>query len=195
MNSLEIINNLYKGVKSSYSENDLGISIYNYVISTKPEIVVELGTLHGYSAICIGLALRDSGFGKLTCYDLWEDYEFTHTAMNSTMETIRSHGLDDIISLNKSSAFRWCEKVEKFDLLHVDISNDGEKIKKIFNLLSSRVREGSEILFEGGTRERDENSWINTFGFTPIESIKEETGYHVLDERWPGLSLISIRNK
>lgn len=194
MKSRELINSLNNAVTSSYSKNDLGLVIYDYVIKRKPKRVVELGTLHGYSAICMGLALRDNGFGKFTCYDLWDNYEFIHTSMTSTADTIRRYGLDDIITLKTGNALKWCKNPDSFDLLHVDISNDGEKIRKIYDLLSGQVKEGSEILFEGGTKERDETSWIKTYGFMPIESVKEETGYCVIDDRWPGLSLISERS-
>lgn len=195
MQSKEIIDNLHKDVISSYSVNDLGISIYEYVIKKKPSVVIELGTLHGYSAICIGLALKDNGFGKLVCYDLWDDYEFTHTSLDKTLKTIKQFGLDDIVTIKSGDALEWCKNPEEFDLLHLDISNNGEKIKKVYNLLKSQIESGSDILFEGGTKERDETSWIKTFGFLPIESVKKETGYIVINEKWPGLSLIAKGNK
>jgi len=195
MQSKEIIDNLHKDVISSYSVNELGISIYEYVIKKKPNIVIELGTLHGYSAICIGLALKDNGFGKLTCYDLWDDYEFTHTSLEKTLNTIKQFGLDDIITIKSADALEWCKSPEEFDLLHLDISNNGEKIKKVYDLLKSQIDSGSDILFEGGTKERDETSWIKTFGFLPMESVKKETGYIVINEKWPGLSLMTKGNK
>tara|TARA_R110002020_G_scaffold37124_4_gene111990 strand:+ start:27488 stop:28078 length:591 start_codon:yes stop_codon:yes gene_type:complete len=191
MQSREIIDNLHKDVISSYSVNELGISIYEYVIKKKPNTVIELGTLHGYSAICIGLALKDNGFGKLTCYDLWDDYEFTHTSLDKTLKTIKQFGLDDIITVKSGDALEWCKSPDDFDLLHLDISNDGDKIKTVYHLLQDKVESGSDILFEGGTRERDETTWIKKYGFTPIYSVKDEVGYHILDERYPGLSLIT----
>ena len=139
--------------------------------------------------------MRDNGIGNLKCYDLWDEYEFIHTSMHKTSKTIKDYGLQDIITLHHQDAFEWCQNPDPFDLMHVDISNDGEKLKKIRNLLSNHVDKGAEILFEGGTKERDENSWIKSYGFKPIESVKNEIGYRVLDERWPGLSLISREGK
>ena len=50
-------------VESSYRKNNLGINIYNTIITLKPTKVVEFGILHGYSTLCIAQALRDLNMG------------------------------------------------------------------------------------------------------------------------------------
>jgi predicted O-methyltransferase YrrM len=189
MKSIEIIKKL--SVPSSYLEHNLGITIYDYVRKTRPEKVIELGTLHGYSAICIGLALRDNGFGSLVCYDLWEDYEFNSTTIESTRETIEEYGLSSIVKLEKGDAYTVCKEINYFDLAHIDISNDGERLDIILSLLTKHINNGAEILFEGGTIERDEKSWIRKNNKKTINSVKKKFDYYVWDSRWPGISLIS----
>jgi len=191
VNSIDIINNLHNDVSSSYADNGIGKVLYEYVIDKKPNIVIELGTLHGYSAICIGLALRDNGFGSLTCYDLWEDYEFTNTSMDNTKSVIDKFNLSDLVELKKQDAIEWCKNPEDFDLMHVDISNDGDKIEKIVELLTANINNGSHILFEGGTEERDKDSWIEKYGFKPITSVRDKIKYEIIVSEWPGLSLVT----
>jgi len=45
--------------------------------------------------------------------------------------------------------------VEDFDLLHLDISNDGKTVTDVFNRIKSKIENGSTMIFEGGTEERD----------------------------------------
>ena len=189
MKAIEIIKNL--SIASSYADNHIGITIYDYVRKTKPSRVVEFGTLHGYSAICIGLALRDNGFGTIECYDLWEEYEFNHTTMERTRENIEKYNLADIVKLKKGDVYSVCKKIDKFNLAHIDISNDGKRLDKILTLLARHINTGSDILFEGGSIERDKQSWISKNNKTPINDIKSKFDYYVLDSRWPSLSLIS----
>lgn len=189
MKSIDVIKKL--SIPSSYSDNHIGITLYDYVRKLKPKSVIELGTLHGYSAVCIGLALKDNGFGKLTCYDLWDKYEFNSTTIEKTREVIERYKLSNIVTLEKGNAYEVCKEVSDFDLAHVDISNDGERLAKILTLLSSHIDNGSEVLFEGGTIERDEKSWISKNNKKTINSIKKEFNYYVWDSRWPGLSLVS----
>ncbi len=50
--------------------------LYALVRSTKPRVVLEAGTGTGISAVFIGTALRDNGWGTLTTYEpveLWAD--------------------------------------------------------------------------------------------------------------------------
>ena len=61
-------------IESSYYQNDIGKTIYDWVIENKPNKVIEFGCLYGYSTVAIGLALKHLGHGKLKCYDLFDNY-------------------------------------------------------------------------------------------------------------------------
>ena len=46
-------------IPSSYYKNNIGKTLYNTVLTMNPQIIIEFGTLHGYSAIAMAQALRD----------------------------------------------------------------------------------------------------------------------------------------
>jgi cephalosporin hydroxylase len=183
---------MYKqpNVDSSYKNNDIGRTIYTVVMALKPSLVIEVGTLYGYSAICIGQALRDlGGDRKLICFDLWDDYKYKHTTMGNTYKNIINCGLDDYIVLKKGSIneaisyFMKYTSIENNVLFHIDISNNGDIIRMIKN----SVGKYSNVIFEGGTAERDRVAWMDKYGKPPILGSCE---YKVIDERFPGLSML-----
>ena len=82
--------------------------------------------------------------------------------------------------------------VEDFDLLHLDISNDGKTVTDVFNRVKSKIEIGSTMIFEGGTEERDNIEWMLKYNKTPINSIKEEINYIVLNENFPSVSKVLL---
>ena len=84
--------------------------------------------------------------------------------------------------------FSFLENPIDFDLLHLDISNDGEIIEKTIESLKNHLERGSNIIFEGGSKERDNEEWMIKYNKKPINSIKYD--YKVLTEKWPSMSLI-----
>lgn len=191
--SREII--LALDVKSSYKEHNIGLTIYDYVMKTKPKKIIEFGVLNGYSAICFGLALRDLGLGgKAFCYDLWEKYPYNHGDINEVQKTIDQLGLTQFVELDYGDAYEWAKAPDNFDLLHIDVSNDGQRLRQVLDGLKAAKVCNGNIMFEGGTIERDAKGWKSNADNIPISKMKGVIGYRVLDERFPGLSLIE-KNK
>lgn len=62
-------------------------------------------------------------------------------------------------------------------------------MKRTNYVVESRM-EGAPSWSEGGTRERDQIEWTRKHGNVPIESVKEEVGYEVLDPSFPSLSIV-----
>jgi len=187
--SYEIIRSL--DVKSSYLPNKIGLTLYDYVMTHKPKRIVEFGVLNGYSSIVFGLAMRDLGRGHVVCYDLWEKYPYNHGNIGDVQERINSFGLRDFVSLNYGDIYEWSKNpCSHFDLLHIDVSNDGKRLREIIGNLTEAGFANVPILFEGGTKERDEKGWNSNSNNVSITSVKKELGYRVLDERFPGLSVI-----
>ena len=175
-------------IKSSYSQNNIGKTIYDIIFKIKPSRVLEFGVLHGYSTICIGQALRDIGYGILTSYDLFEEYPYNNSRYDDVVKTIYEYGLSEIINLKKGN-FEEVNLKDNFDLIHLDISNDGEIILDIFNRFPN-----SSILFEGGTLERDNVEWMSKYNKRKIYPLKEKLGYEIINYDFPGLSLIDRSN-
>lgn len=179
-------------IESSYQINNIGKTIYNYIIQTKPKLVIEFGCLYGYSTVAIGMALKELGQGKLKCYDLWENYQYKHSTIQQTIENAKQYDVEDYIEFIQMDYYTWLSNPEDFDLMHLDISNTGDIILKTYNTLKDKIKQGSTILFEGGSEERDNIEWMIKYNATPINSIKNQVNYNILDTNFPSLSLIKI---
>ena len=70
--------------------------------------------------------------------------------------------------------------------LDLDISNDGEIIEKTIESLKHHLERGSNIIFEGGSKERDNIEWMVKYKLEPINPIQKE----ILNSNFPSISLI-----
>lgn len=177
-------------IQSSYQQNDIGQTLYDYVRENKPNKIIEFGCLYGYSTVAMALALKMNGFGKIYCYDLWEEYPYKHTTQSATLNNLKKYEIQDYVELVQGDYYDWIQDPGSFDLLHLDISNDGSVIKATYNALIDHIENGSVVLFEGGSDERDNVEWMVKYNKTPIQSVKEHTSYDVLNPRFPSLSIM-----
>ena len=169
---VNIQDNLNK-MNSSYKKNNYSEVFYSIVREFQPNIAVELGILDGYSTCAIAKGIKDNKFGKLESYDLFEDYPYKHGIQEEVQKMINKRDLQDSVSLFKGDAFEVYDKYDNNSLLflHVDISNDGDIISKILELWNSKIDVGGQIIFEGGTEERDNIEWMKKYNRS---SIKQE---------------------
>jgi len=177
-------------IESSYYQNNLGKTLYEWVLETKPSKVIEFGCLYGYSTIAISLALKHLGQGKLICYDLFEEYKYKHSTIQQTIQNVKEYGVEDYVEFIKMDYDKWLSNPEDFDLLHLDILNTGDVVLKTYNTLKNKINNGSVILFEGGSEERDNVEWMIKYKATPINSVKQQTNYKVINSNFPSLSVI-----
>lgn len=167
-------------MQSSFVANNYADVFKAIVSAFQPTLCVELGVLEGYSSIAIAEGLKmnfqkGGAGGHLKAYDLFEDYPYCHSTMERVLENYESIGVKDWISLHKAEAF---EVHERFDfnsvhLLHVDLSNTGETVRKIMKLWDDRMVLGGIILFEGGSEERDEVEWMRKYDGPSIQEELE----------------------
>lgn len=168
-------------IESSYRQYNIGKTLYDLVLKLKPKTIVEFGTLNGYSAVAMGMALHELGEGHLISYDLWDGYKYRHGRKDKVQETIDGYGLSDFITLSNADFYHW--EPTDFDLLHVDLSNDAEKIQK----LAQKVKNSTGmVIFEGGSKERDEVQWMSRYNRPHIRS--SGIRYEVIESRFPSVS-------
>jgi predicted O-methyltransferase YrrM len=172
-----------KHVVSSYTKNNIGKTLYDSVIKYKPKKIIDFGILYGYSTICLAQGVRDNGFGEIIAYDLFEDYQYKNAIKDVVLNNLQFHNLDQYVSLIKKDFDTWLESEEEFDLLHLDISNTGDTITKIH-----KAYPNSLILFEGGTKERDNIEWMSKYCAAPINPLQSKLNYKILNHNFPGLS-------
>lgn len=177
-------------IESSYQENDLGKTLYDLVLETKPKVIVEFGCLYGYSTVAMALALKQLGEGKLKCYDLFEHYQYKHSTLEQTKANLVKYGVEDYVEFHVMDYYDWLDNPEEFDLLHLDISNTGHIIIDTYLGLKSQIEKGSVIVFEGGSEERDNVEWMVKYKAMPINMVQQYTNYEILNPDFPSLSII-----
>ena len=186
-----------KGKKSGevYFNPKIGETIYNYIIESKPKVVVEFGVLFGYSTVCIAQALKDiNEGGRIYAYDLWENFEYGHgQTIERTKDNLNQYGVESYVRLKYGDLYDWLDNTqffEKADLLHIDINNDGSILQKIVDKRDSNKRIECDILFEGGIVDRDNCWWMKEFNKKPMNALKDKLNYRILNKNYPGISLI-----
>ena len=185
-------------MRSSYIKNNYA-DVFKAIVDTYvPRVCVELGVLDGYSAIAIAQGLKKNNAGHLDAYDLFDDYPFKHGSMKETQDEIDKAEVSDFVSLKKNDAYKVHEIYgdNSVGLLHVDISNTGETVRKAMENWDKKMALGGVILFEGGTEGRDQEAWMEKYGKEPIKLELESNpiikSSYVFGTypKWPGLTML-----
>ena len=109
---------------------------------------VEIGGAQGYSAIWIGLGLRDTG-GRLT------SIEFDPQRAKAANDNIRRAGLSDIVTVLSGDAFAAIPKLDgEFDFVFLDAWK--RDYQRFFDLVFPRMDKGGLFLAHNVINKRDE---------------------------------------
>lgn len=168
-------------VESSYKYNNLGKTLYEYVLYEKPDVVIDFGVLNGYSTIALAMGCKFNGKGKVKVYDLFEDYEYNHSNFAKLVKNIDEYGLRDWVEIEKANFFDWVKDPEQFDLAHIDVNTTGD----ILDIIGTLKGKGT-VLFEGGSEQRDRVGWMMKFNKKPIRQSKVE--FQVINPLFPSIS-------
>jgi predicted O-methyltransferase YrrM len=99
---------------------DLGRFLYTLVRLLRPSVLVETGTFLGYSAICIGQALKDNAHGHLHTFDVFAGEHYSNVfggqlSGGEIEQKIKSHlhlaGLEKWVSLHAGDSPAEIEKL------------------------------------------------------------------------------------
>ena len=116
--------------------------------ATNAKHVLEIGAASGYSAIWMGLALRETG-GRLTTI------EYDPVRSKEAAANIQKAGLADIVKLVPGDAFKEISKVDgTFDLVFLDAWKPD--YKKFFDLVFPRVVPGGVFLAHNVVNKKSE---------------------------------------
>ncbi len=159
-------------VWSSYKDHGYGYLFYALTRVFKPSRCVELGVLQGFSLLTVAAALRDNGQGFIQGFDLFEDYPYHHEQYANVSARISNLGLQQWASIQRSDAFAVAEQFDSIDYLHVDISNNGDVYRRVFEQWAGKVTQ--LILFEGGSAERDQVEWMQKYQKPAITMALED---------------------
>jgi predicted O-methyltransferase YrrM len=147
-----------RSAHSSYQHHHYDLFFYALVRVLRPQRCLELGVLEGFSLLAMASALRDNGCGHVTGYDLFEDYPFRHASSEDVKTRCREAQLDPFVTLRQGSADDAFSEHLAVDVLHIDLSNDGDTYRNLFSQWAARVTRA--ILLEGGSLLRDRVPWM-----------------------------------
>jgi predicted O-methyltransferase YrrM len=110
--------------------------------------VLEIGAASGYSAIWIGMGMRETG-GKLTTI------EYDATRAKELAENIRRAGLSDIVEVVSGDAFQQIPQLTgTFDFVFLDAWK--RDYKRFFDLVFPRLDKGGLFIGHNVINKRDE---------------------------------------
>ena len=118
------------------------------IASTGAKRVLEIGAASGYSAIWMGLGLRQTG-GKLVTI------EYDPQRAREAAENVRRAGLQDVVQVIAGDAFKEIPKLQGgFDLVFLDAWKPD--YKKFFDLVFPRVSPGGLFLAHNVINKKSE---------------------------------------
>jgi predicted O-methyltransferase YrrM len=118
------------------------------VVSSRATRALEIGAASGYSAIWIGLGLRETG-GKLTTI------EYDPQRAKEAAANIRQAGLQDVVTVVAGDAFKEVPRVQGgLDFVFLDAWKPD--YKKFFDLVLPRLSPGGLFLAHNVLNKRDE---------------------------------------
>jgi predicted O-methyltransferase YrrM len=120
------------------------------IASTQRKHALEIGSASGYSAIWIGLGLRETG-GKLTTI------EFDPGRAREAAENVKRAGLSDIVTVISGDAFKEIPKLTgTFDCVFIDAYK--RDYIKFFEMTYARLDKGGVVLAHNVINKKSEMS-------------------------------------
>ncbi len=118
------------------------------VAANRTRNALEIGSASGYSAIWIGLGLRETG-GRLTTI------EYDHERAQQAIVNVKKAGLSDIVHVIEGDAFKEIPKVAgTFDFVFLDAWK--RDYKRFFDLVYPRLDRGGLFLAHNVVNKRSE---------------------------------------
>ena len=190
----ELPEGLLGDVNSSYKEAGYQYLFYALVKLLSPNKICEIGVLQGFSLLSMASALKKNNKGEIFGNDLFDDYEFKNERMINVQSRINEAELNEFAKIKKQDAFSVSSEVEKTDILHVDISNNGNTVEQFFLQWKDKVNK--LMIFEGGGHARDEIDWMVKFQKTAISPVLRQLSNQfqnwqfVTLEAYPSITII-----
>lgn len=192
-------------MRSSYRTNNFSLLFTQTVLLQRPRIIVDVGILDGYSTVHLATAAKHINLTmKKEChvysYDLFEGYRYKHGNRECVENNLERFELSDYVILRQKDAFKAHEDFKDGEvcLLHLDVSNDGDKIKNLLELWNPKMNPCyGIILLEGGSEERDNIQWMIEYNKPPIrkelfsnEIIKNEYNMFIYNQ-FPSITMLT----
>lgn len=153
-------------IVSRYAPARYGEVFYRMMLSWHPTLVVDLGAASGYSTYWMARGLKKTeelgrAIGRLDAYDTG--------SLELAQKILEREGLQTYATLKQEDPFEAAKnyKDKEVWILHVNLHNTAETLRKIIDSWDKKVGYGCLLMFEGGDRpdirqELETNQIINT---------------------------------
>lgn len=175
-------------IESSYAKNSFSELFYFLSHFFQPSRICEFGVLGCYSIISMALGSKNyENSTEIIGHDLFEDYEYNSFAFVDAQKRVKEFSLESLINFKKCNVLESNlieNSLKKNDLTHIDLSNEGNLFERV---LSADFKQNSITILEGGSIDRDKNSWIHKYGALEISPV-----IHSYAEKRPELNISVI---
>tara|TARA_R110000744_G_scaffold152651_2_gene266802 strand:+ start:207 stop:770 length:564 start_codon:yes stop_codon:yes gene_type:complete len=152
--------------------------LYEITKHLNPKKIVEFGPGVGFTTTTMALAIKDLGSDSLiNSYDIWMDKYWGKK--KTSQKFFDDWGVGNQIVLNHLDFYDWIElpkEQREFDLLYFDINNTGEKLLELHENVKDQIKNGSVVLFEGGSVVRDNYGAAGS----KMSDLQDKIGYKLL---------------
>jgi len=192
---------LSEACRSSYIKHRFGRIFSAITYKFRFKKILELGVLDGYSlfSMAFGCSTRKIKTNTdVVGTDLFDDYSYKKGKKTIVQQLVKDYGFQDFVKLRQGDVFNYdsiMNIVASSNLIHVDLSNDGEKVSRVINMIPGNC--DALIIFEGGSIERDNVGWMLQYKKPPLREIFVDIAksgkYNVsIIEEFPSLTILSI---
>lgn len=175
---------------------DRGKELAQLVLDHQPETIVEIGTFGARSTICMGLACRELGHGKVYAIDPWRKeaaLEFEneanrewwnkvnlHEIHKGAMEAIWRLGLEEWIVVIRSRS-EHCPQLfgGGIDLLLVDGNHSEAASSRDVTLYAPQLREGSIVIMDDTDWETTKKAQQLLEEYCSVLKVSEDGHYKI----------------
>jgi predicted O-methyltransferase YrrM len=136
-------------------ELEVGLLMYSFVRTIKPDVVIETGTHKGFSSLIIADAIKNNGTGHLYTIDT-KDYgvseEFKKFGLESFSTFLQGKSTDVIRDLSN--------RIQKVDFLWLDADHSEHGVLDELAEARTMIKPGTYIAFHDSIVDSGENAAI-----------------------------------
>jgi predicted O-methyltransferase YrrM len=145
-------------VRSSYKNTlTYGDLLESLSFTVKPKNILEFGILDGFS-----LRYFAKTGASAQAYDIFDEFNG-----NKPPQDIIEKFLEfENVSISYGDFYQKYKELDdqKFDIIHVDIANNGDVYQFAFENYLPLLEDNGIMILEGGSEERDQVEWMNKYG-------------------------------
>jgi len=180
-------------MNSSYKfKIDFGDIISTITFLRKPKKIVEFGILEGFSLM--RFVENSSNTASIDAYDIFEKFNGNH-AVKDKLDNIFNQYTN--VNIQEGDFYEGFKNYpdKSIDILHIDIANNGDIYKFVFDHYIQKIADNGIILMEGGSYKRDNIEWMIKYNKPKIQPVieryKDKYNIKVIGE-FPSLTIITF---